>query len=136
MLVKPKLFILAGGSGVGKTTIAAEILKKHPKLVSLVHTDDYFRPKSEVPVLIGMENWDHPDALDWERFTDDINSLLAGKLIRVRTKHGHGTDQLPARIWTSINPIGRISWSLVANNSPAINLLDIPRSTNQATTRS
>lgn len=82
-----KLVLIAGGSGVGKSTLAIKLVKRYPSVFSLVHLDDYYKTPVEVPKLAsGTPNWDHPDALRFDTLFTQIGELLAGASISVETK--------------------------------------------------
>jgi uridine kinase len=81
-----KLIGIAGGSGSGKSTVAASLCKKHPDLFALVHVDDYAKKIELVPTIGDMKNWDHPDLLRFDDLYNDLVSLLNGKAISVITK--------------------------------------------------
>lgn len=52
--MKPYVLGLCGGSGAGKSTLAFGLEDSYPGKVTVLHLDDYFRPKAEVPVLHGI----------------------------------------------------------------------------------
>lgn len=77
---------IAGGSGSGKSTLAVALCRKHPDRFALLHLDDYFRRRSEVPLLSGVTNWEHPLAIRFDRLRDDVEALRSGASVRVVTK--------------------------------------------------
>lgn len=77
---------IAGGSGSGKSTVAIRLCKKYPEKVAVVHVDDYFKRKQEVPLLEGFTNWDHPDAVNFERIFKDLILLKNGQSVTILTK--------------------------------------------------
>lgn len=85
---------IAGGSGSGKSTLAFALQSRLPELVSIVHLDDYFNPLT-APKLNGMTNWDHPDALDFEKLYQDLVTLKAGQDILVLTKNERDNPGYP-----------------------------------------
>ena len=84
--MKSKIIAIAGLSGAGKSTVAISLLDKYPEKFALVHLDDYFKKKIEIPTLFGMTNWDDPDAIDFEKMLGDLNQLITGHSINIRTK--------------------------------------------------
>lgn len=74
---------VAGGSGSGKTTIARRIANGlAPARVAVVDMDAYYRHRPDLTFDERKElNWDHPDAVDIERFIADIDALAAGQAI-------------------------------------------------------
>ncbi len=83
-----KVFIIgiAGGSGSGKSTVAVSLSKKYPDKIALLHIDDYFKNKEQVPILKGFTNWDHPDSIDFKKIYRDLVSLKNGNSVKVFTK--------------------------------------------------
>ena len=80
------IIAIAGASGAGKSTAAITLVKKYPERIALLHVDDYFRKKEEVPLLHNMLNWDDPRALNFEKLLLDLHSLQDGQPVTVRTK--------------------------------------------------
>jgi len=77
------LILISGGSGSGKTTLAYKL--KTPD-TEIINFDDYQKEEKDVPMLEGMRNWDHPDAIDFDSLYNDIRQLLDGKEVKVMTK--------------------------------------------------
>lgn len=77
---------IAGGSGSGKSTVAVALCKKYPEKIALLHIDDYFKTKEQVPMLEGFTNWDHPESIDFEHISNDLASLKTGKSVKIVTK--------------------------------------------------
>jgi uridine kinase len=79
---RPLFIGLAGGSGSGKTTIAAEVVDRLDGRVSLLHHDAYYR---NLPHLSFEErtrvNYDHPSSLETELLVEHLESLRTGLAI-------------------------------------------------------
>ena len=75
MSSNPFIIGIAGASGSGKSTLATHIKKKYSEKVEVIHFDDYQKEEKEVPLLENMRNWDHPDAIDFEKLLNDIKKL-------------------------------------------------------------
>ena len=80
------LIAIAGGSGSGKSTLAYGLKDKYPDLIEVVHFDDYQKPRGEAPVYYGLDNWEHPEAIDFLKLLRDLNSLKEGKEVTIMTK--------------------------------------------------
>lgn len=80
------IIAIAGGTGSGKSTLAYGILGKFPELIEILHFDDYQKLEPDVPIHHGMRNWDHPDAIDFDRLIHDLNQLRNGKDVKIMTK--------------------------------------------------
>jgi len=76
---------IAGGSGSGKSTLAYALQDMFPDLIEVVHFDDYHSVE-QVPIHHGMKNWDHPDAIDFVKLLQDLQSLKGGQSVEVMTK--------------------------------------------------
>ncbi|NCS99456.1 hypothetical protein GW765_00545 [Candidatus Parcubacteria bacterium] len=81
-----KIIGIAGGSGSGKSTLAVSLCKKYPDKFSLIHLDDYFVSKENVPKLAGYNNWDCPEAIRFEDLYRDLSELKEGRSVTVKTK--------------------------------------------------
>ena len=77
---------IAGGSGVGKSTLAIGLAKKYPDKIALLHVDDYFKSAEDAPRQGDLVNWDHPDAIRFDDLCHDIVSLMHDKPVTVMTK--------------------------------------------------
>ena len=77
------LFVGIGGpSGAGKTTLAACIAARLPGQVARLPLDSYYVDLGDMPPEErAAYNFDHPDAIDWERFFEDFMMLEGGSAI-------------------------------------------------------
>jgi uridine kinase len=83
--MEPVVVGVAGGTGSGKTTVAAEILRRAgTDHISLIQTDAYYKDLSDLPMAQrAMQNFDHPDALDNELLISHLKELKAGRPVEV-----------------------------------------------------
>ncbi len=73
---------IAGPSGAGKSTLARLLQERMPGQVSIVALDWYYLSLCHLPPdEREATNFDHPDAIDWERFFDDFMALESGKSV-------------------------------------------------------
>jgi uridine kinase len=82
----PFIIGICGGSGAGKTTLLRRLSdifgKVRPSIFSM---DNYYFPKSMQQLdSNGIVNFDLPTAIDEERLTADLKSLIQGKAIEVK----------------------------------------------------
>lgn len=72
---------IAGGSGSGKSTIAAALAASlGPAKVAVVEQDAYYRDLSHLPFEERVSiNFDHPDALELSLLRDHVDALVRGK---------------------------------------------------------
>ena len=66
---KGRIILVAGGSGVGKTS-AIKLLSK--RLESIVVAQDAYIDHSQAPITEYGPNNDHPSVIDWLSFIDDV----------------------------------------------------------------
>lgn len=84
MQLGTRILCIAGGSGTGKTTLAEGIIAKLGDQASLLHLDDYQKGKESVPLTAsGRRNYDHPVAVDFERFCAALAELKRGRDVAV-----------------------------------------------------
>lgn len=83
----PVFIGVAGGSGAGKSSLCTALMDKYPDQVGLIQLDDYFKPSGSVPILGGLENWDHPDSLFLDRLAADIKALGEWQSVTINTKN-------------------------------------------------
>ena len=82
----PFIIGICGGSGAGKTTLLRRLSdifgEVRPSIFSM---DNYYFPKSMQQLdNNGIVNFDLPTAIDEERLTADLKSLIQGKAIEVK----------------------------------------------------
>jgi len=81
---RPFVIGLAGGSGSGKTTIAASIVEQiGPDHVALIPHDAYYRHRPERSYAERTRvNYDHPDSLETELLLAQMKDVASGKPIQ------------------------------------------------------
>lgn len=82
---KPKLILICGCSGCGKSTISDMINEKlSPKLkVSIVCIDSFYKNSGDIPKLNGNLNYDHPNSFDWKKINADMQNILLNKPTKI-----------------------------------------------------
>ena len=82
---RPIIVGLAGGTGSGKSTFVAAILKGlDTRDVIVISHDSYYRDRSLLPVEDRANiNYDHPDALETFLLLDHLRRLLEGKAVEI-----------------------------------------------------
>ena len=81
--MKPLLFLVAGGSASGKSTVVKEILKHTSKdQVIIINHDDYYHNQDHLTMEQRRKiNYDHPSSLDNDLLYDHLRQLLEGKSV-------------------------------------------------------
>ena len=106
MSTSPFLIGIAGGTGAGKTTIATEIVAAVDVEMVLLSLDNYYCDRSDLPPEERADlNFDHPDAIDWDRLVEDVRLLSENEPVTVpqynletHTREGDGTRVEPEPI--------------------------------------
>ena len=80
-----KIFIIgiAGGSGSGKTRLAKNVLKEiNNKQVQAITVDSYYKDLSHLTFdERAKNNFDHPDAIDFDLLYHDLKNIMDNKTI-------------------------------------------------------
>ena len=75
-----KLIAVVGASGSGKSSVVALLTAGREGGISVVHADSYYRDLSHLTFEErDRVNYDHPDAIEFERLCKDLQSLKAGE---------------------------------------------------------
>jgi len=79
----PRLFVgVAGGTGSGKSTVAAKIAAALDTQCATVEYDAYYRDRRDLSAEERARiNYDHPDALETELLLEHLRALRAGRAI-------------------------------------------------------
>ncbi|MFH5882321.1 uridine kinase [Liberiplasma polymorphum] len=81
--MKPLLFLVAGGSASGKSTVVQEILDKAGiEDVLIIKHDDYYHDQSDMALEERYKmNYDHPSSLDNNLLHAHLSALLKGESV-------------------------------------------------------
>ena len=81
-----KILALIGGSGSGKSTVLNGLQAHFGERVAVLSLDNYYRPKSELPVdENGETNFDLPEVINHLDMIRDIDQLRRGEPITLET---------------------------------------------------
>ena len=74
---------ISGRSGSGKTTVVENLIKIFgDETISYLHQDSYYKDQSQIPYeKRSLINFDHPDTIDIELFTDHLINLSRGMIV-------------------------------------------------------
>jgi len=80
----PNIVLIGGGSSSGKTFITKGALKAiNSEDIAYISFDDYYRDISDLSIEERKkENFDHPNAFDWNLLLKHISALKQGKSIK------------------------------------------------------
>lgn len=74
---------VAGGSGSGKSTFSKRIQDKFPNEVTILSSDNYYRPHDDITMEERNKlNYDMPDSIDFELMVEQIICLKNGNSIK------------------------------------------------------
>ena len=95
----PRLIGIAGGSGAGKTTLA-QALSLALGNAAILPMDAYYHDLTHLdPSIRTHQNFDVPEAFEWDRFVADLGALRGGQPIRRPvydfTTHTRRTEDVP-----------------------------------------
>lgn len=112
---KPPFFLgIAGGSGSGKSTISAAILKALPSGSGvLLEQDHYYRKQSHLSLQERERvNYDHPDSLEFDLLLEHMSELAAGRAIVSPTYNfaEHDCDRKAGGLSPRASCSSRASW--------------------------
>lgn len=76
---------IAGGTGSGKTTVAAKLAESLPAgSCATIDHDSYYKDRSHLSAEERRQiNYDHPDALDSELLADQLRQLRSGEAVDI-----------------------------------------------------
>jgi uridine kinase len=83
--MKPLLIGIAGGTGSGKSTVAAKIADGLPQgSVATIDHDSYYRDRADLSFDQRAHlNYDHPDSLDNDLLVSQLEALRSGQTVEV-----------------------------------------------------
>lgn len=126
-LKKPLLVGIAGGSASGKTFLLNSIAKSfNSKQVTIISLDNYYKPKEQQTVQPdGTINFDHPNALDLDKFYHDLLYLLEGNSLKIKEYHFNNPNKPETWITYHLAPIVVLEGLFVFYKKEIRKLLDL-----------
>ena len=104
-----KILALIGGSGSGKSTVLHALRNHFESRISVLSLDDYYRPKTELPVdENGETNFDLPEVINHVHLIRDIDTLKRGESISLNT-YTYNREVMESKLIT----IGPSDWLVV-----------------------
>ncbi|MEZ6035880.1 MAG: uridine kinase [Planctomycetota bacterium] len=82
MRTRPFAIAIAGGSGSGKTSLTAAVVRALGGRCAVLDHDSYYRDLGHQPITVrAATNFDHPDSLDNALLAQHTAALLAGRAV-------------------------------------------------------
>jgi len=124
---KPLIIGITGGSGSGKTLFLKQLMEKFEEgEISLLSLDNYYKPRTEQPLdERGVENFDLPESLDRERFSNDLRKLKQGKDIIIQEYTFNNDEKKPQTIHIKATPIIVVEGIFTFYYEEILDLLDL-----------
>lgn len=127
MTPTPLIVGVAGGTGSGKTTVAAEIVRRvGPDHVASVHQDRYYKDLSHLDEEDRrLHNFDHPDAIEEDLLVEHILQLIGGQRAPLPVYDFAHHIRTPEVDWTPPKPVILLEGILILSVAAIRELLDI-----------
>ena len=121
------LFVgIAGGTGSGKTTVAAKIASFFGKSCSTIPHDSYYRDRSELTFKQREQiNYDHPDSLQTALLIEHLKKLKKGQKVQVPTYDFSAHNRSKKTVVQLPKKVILIEGILLFENEELRNLMDI-----------
>lgn len=118
---------IAGGTGSGKTTVVQQILEELPAdEICVLSQDSYYKSQDHLSYEERCKiNFDHPNAIDFDRILKDIEDLKNGKVIQQPIYSFVTHQRLKDTILTHPKKALIIEGILIFNNKELLDLFDI-----------
>jgi len=123
----PKILGISGGSGSGKTMFAEKLKNEFgEKRITIINQDSYYKDLGHMSFNERCkQNFDHPDAIDFDLFFIHIKDLIIGKKIDMPiydlSKHLRSKDTLTIKP----NLVIIIDGTLILTQSKLNEIMDI-----------
>lgn len=127
MTPTPLIVGVAGGSGSGKTTVAAEIVRRvGADHVASVHQDRYYRDLSHLDEDDrSLHNFDHPDAIEEDLLVEHMVRLIGGERTPLPVYDFAHHIRTPEVEWIRPKPIILLEGILILSVAKIRELLEI-----------
>jgi len=118
---------IAGGTASGKSTLADRIRRAlGPQRCTLIGQDHYYRDLAHLDYEArGAENYDHPNAIDFELLCQHVRTLKSGEPIVLPQYDFSRHLRLSGGVDVEPRPIVIVEGILVFTHTPLVDLMDI-----------
>ncbi len=125
--MNPLLVGVAGGTGSGKSTVAAKIAEGLPRgTVAVIDHDSYYRDRPDLSLAQREQlNFDHPDSLDTGLLVQHLQAIKSGHPVDVPAYDFKSHARLPVRRHVEPTPFVIVEGILIFVEREVRDLLDI-----------
>ncbi|RFS15931.1 uridine kinase [Emticicia sp. C21] len=124
---QPYIVGITGGSASGKTYFLHQLLSSFsPDETCLISQDNYYRPKPLVPKdANNIENYDLPEAIDFELYAKHVEELKNGKVVQQKEYTFNNPAVVPNILTFNPAPIIVVEGIFVFHSVEVSRLLDL-----------
>jgi uridine kinase len=118
---------VAGGTGSGKSTVAQEIARAlgHDSVL-IIQQDSYYRDLGGLSLTERAAiNYDHPDALDWPLFREQVRRVRGGQSIEKPIYDFRTHSRLPETARVEPRPLLILEGILIFHDPELLRAMDI-----------
>jgi uridine kinase len=125
--VKPYFVGVSGGSASGKTYLLNQIMKRIPEnQITLISQDNYYKKlEHQSRKSDGTVNFDHPDSIDLDKFTNDLQLLMEGKSFSIEEYTFNNPTITPRMLTYHPAPIVLVEGLFIFYQSNLFDLLNL-----------
>lgn len=117
---------IAGGSGSGKSTFAKRLKEQFPDEIALVSCDNYYLARHDMPLEERrLQNYDSPEAFEFDLMIRQIRELKAGKDIACPVYDFAAHDRSEQILQIAAKPVVLIDGILIFVEPHLRNLMDM-----------
>lgn len=124
---KPFIVGITGGSASGKTLFLEKLLHFfEPDQICVISQDNYYRPRHLQPIdEKGIHNFDSPESIDFQKYTDDIRKLQKGETISREEYTFNNPNKAPRVLTFTPAPVILVEGIFVLYHPELAGLLDL-----------
>ncbi len=124
---KPFVIGITGGSASGKTLFLKSLLEHFDENeVCLISQDNYYKAIKDVPKdENGIENFDLPESIDFQKYAEDIQQLIVGESINFKEYSFNNADATPTYLTLKAAPVIVVEGLFVFYEETISQLLDL-----------
>jgi uridine kinase len=126
-MTKPYIVGITGGSASGKTYFLHQLLEAFSQdEICLISQDNYYRTQEFVPKdENNIENYDLPEAIDFELYAQHIEDLKSGKVVKHKEYVFNNPNVVPKILVFNPSPIIVVEGIFVFHSPEVSKLLDL-----------